>query len=761
MSRITLFRVAALVLVAVGAVGCERKLSDPKPDTVVVTLSPSEISADDGGSLATALVTEKRTPLKGFAVSFQIALTADSGANPSYAAMTAVTDVNGRASVLLSGLNVAGEGSVTATAVKDSGEPITRGDVPVSGSTPVSVRAGSPTLLDAELSATSVDLANVDSIDVSYLVRDAQGNLTNDPVEIVTDHPGATVLAATIANLGAAGNWSVSVSVVGNPAVSDTESFQVLPSAGAIIDTFLSNSTTDAYADPALHPPVVVGYQVTDGSGNDVTADSNVICTISGLSGGAVEAGTLRIFPLVVKGTFSVTCSLLDAALALVDADAETVVVLDLTPPTVIITSPAANTHFASGANVDVTVNAQDLVGVVSMGSQVVGLGGNSATSELVTGNGALNKNVTKTFSLQAANADFFGGTQTVFAYAQDGSGNVANASSVPIIIDPFAVMPTGIAVALVREDAAFANPNAIAADPSALAATPRLFLADNGGGGAIWKIDYTRATGVSTMTAVNTGWAANGVEFNAAGTLLFAPRANQVRVFNWNGTTLTVNRTLTNAAANVLVHAVFGPTSPTSCPTGPCLYLTDPANSEVWLLDTSTDAFSLFADNNTARNGGGPAMDRPTGIAFDSATNRLFVSDGFLGGGANDVVYELAPDGADALAITESLSVFMNNTPALGPTPDLPYGMEYRGLGGTGIYANRVFAANLGNDQMYEAARDGGDAGLLSDDWNTFVEALGRAPIDMAFQPGSDQMYVLFSNGNGMDPHVVELSGF
>lgn len=741
--------------------GCERKLAPPKPDTVVITLAPDEVSADSGATVATALVTDNRTPLKGFAVSFQITLVANSGANPSYAAIVGVTDVNGRATASLSGLNEAGVGAVTATVLDDDAEPITIDEIPVEGSAPLTVRPGVAASLDASLSSSSIDLGNSDSLDVAYIVRDAQGNLAWDPVQIVTDHPGATVLGTTLANLGMAGTWSVAVSVIGNPAVGDTEAFQVLPGGAAMIDMVLSNATTDAYADPAAHPPVVVSYTVTDGNGNDVTATSDVDCGIDALSGGAVEAATLRVFPLVVKGTFPITCSLLDANAALVDADTETLTVLDLTPPAVTITSPAANTHFASGAEVNVVVNAQDLVGVVSMGSQIAGSGGADAASILVTGNGALNKNVTNTFSLRAANSDFFGGTQTVFAYAQDGSGNVANAASVPIIIDPFAVMPAGISVALVREDSVLSNPNGIAADPTAAAGTARLFIADAAAGGAIHRLDYVRATGASTIVAANTGWPATGVEFNAAGTLLFAPRGNdQVRVFNWNGTNLTVNRTVTIPGAASLIHAVFGPVSPVFCPTGPCLYLTDPGNSAVWLLDTSNDAASLFADNATPRNGGGPALDSPSGITFDPATSRIFVSDGFVGAG-NEVVYEMAADGADALAITDSLSVFMNNTPALGPTPDLPNGMEYRGVGGSGLYADRVFTANVGNDQIYDAVRDGGDAGLLSDDWNVFLEALGRFPIDMAFQPGTDRMYVLFSSGNGMSSHVVELSGF
>lgn len=744
-SRITLLGV---VMGALAVAGCERKLSDPKPDTVVVTLSPSEVSADDGGTVATAFVTEKRVPLKGFAVSFEVALLADSGANPSYALMNAVTDVNGRATVALSGLSVAGDGSVTATAVNGDGEPITRGGIPVAGSAPLAVRAGGAVSLDAELSASSVDLTNVDSIDVSYVVRDAQGNLTSDPVEIVTDHPGATVLAATIANLGAAGNWSVTVSVVGNPSVSDTESFQVLPSAGAIIDTFLSNSTTDAYADPALHPPVTVGYRVTDGTGNDVTADSSVLCTISGLSGGAVEASTSRIFPLVVKGTFPVTCSLLDALGGLVDADAETLTVFDLTPPAVSIVSPLPGTTFLADELFTAQVRGQDLVGVSQLTGQLVGLGDNTFESHLVAV--TPNTDVTVPLLFRAANnQNTFGGAQTIYALGFDGSGNAATAVPVTINVQPFSVLGAGITAQLVLNDPAIVNPRAIAADPQSLATNPVLYVADSGGSGAIHRIAYDRVAGTSTRTAFATGENFRGVEWDAAGDFLYASADNTIRVYDRTGLLV---RVLSIAGASTLEHLTFGP--------GGFLYASDSNSVEVYrITNLITGTRTIFADNGTPRTGGGQSLDQPMGIAFAPVlglSSNLFVSDV-----SRDVVYELLPD-ADLDGATDQMSVFMlRNVPALGPDPDVVYGVEYKRTGGA--FGDQLFVANNGNERILAAVRDDAivnDADLLSDAWSAFLVSVGRDPVDMAFHP-SERMYVLFDQGNGMDPHVVELSGF
>lgn len=214
--------VSALVLVS--AIGCERKLDPPRADTVTLTLAPDDLSSDDGVTVASALVTERRVPLRNWAVEFVVALTADSGANPTYAPLTAVTDVNGIARVTLSGLSVAGAGSVTATVLHDDGTPYLRHDVAVASAVPLRVRTGVPTSLDATLSSASLNLANGSSIDVSWIVRDAQANRTADPVEIVTDQPGATVLGVTVADISIAGGWSVTVSVVGHPDISDTES---------------------------------------------------------------------------------------------------------------------------------------------------------------------------------------------------------------------------------------------------------------------------------------------------------------------------------------------------------------------------------------------------------------------------------------------------------------------------------------------------------------------------------------------------------
>lgn len=739
-------RVSLVILAAVSvslSLGCEKKLAKPAPDTVAVTLAPGDVSADLGVTSASALVTEERIPLERIAVRFQIALVAATGANPTYAEILAETDVNGVAQADFTGLQQAGAGEVIATAMREESEGVfvprvDETEAPIAGSAVLRVLPGVAASMAVSLNPTAVNPANGDFTDVTWEVRDAQGNRTADAVEIATDHPGATVLGARLENLGEAGSWSVAVSVVGRPQISDSENFTVLPGTAQVIDTFLSNATTDAYADPLAHPPVAVGYKVTDASGNDVTTGANVVCGIDALSGAGITSGVLA--PLVVKGTFPVTCSLLDAANALVSADTETLTVIDLTPPIVTITSPAAGTHFATGTDFTVQVRGEDVVAVSQLTAQLVGLGELQTQSQLVA---SLSKDVTVALPFRTAGANKFGGTMTLYALGADGSGNLANAPSVSIIVDPFAFLAGGITPELVHEDAQIQTPRAIAADPLSTNSNPDLYVADQTrNGGTIWKVSYDRVLKTSSITAFVDGiGAVRGVEWNAAGDRLHATINGDVVAYDRAG---LVQQTISPAGASRLEHLAFG--------AGGFLYAADSANSTIYLLDVVGGTSSVFANTATPLANGGSPLAAPVGVGYDPMTSSLFVSDV-----NNDIVYELFPDGADAGTATDSLRRFMDTGLAFGPNPDVPVGLAYKGAGGT--YADQLLVGNAGNQEIYNAIRDGGDADLFSDAWTTFLEG-SRAPLDMGFHPNG-HLYVLFGAGNGMDPHVVELSGF
>lgn len=731
MNRVSTLAVLAAALVV--AAGCEKKLPAPQPDTVLVTLAPADVSADSGATVASALVTERRVPLEGFSVSFGIALVASSGANPTYADVTAVTDVNGIATVDLSGLNRTGAGAVTATAMREvSGggfEPyLDDDDQPVAGSAPIRVFAGAAASVSVSLAPAVVDPANGDFLDVSYEVRDGQGNLTGDPVEISTDHPGATVLGARLENLTAAGAWTAAVSVAGRPSVSDSENFSVLPGTASIIDAWLSNTTTDAYADPMAHAPVTVWYRVTDASGNDVTAGSNVVCGIDVLSGGAVNAGIIS--PLVVKGTFPVTCSLLDGANNLVSSDSETLTVVDLTPPAVTITAPADGATFASGENFTVQVRGQDVVAVSQLTAQLVGLGQNDTESRIVA---SLSTDVTIPFGFTAGDAGSFSGTQAIYAMGADGSGNLSTAAPVTINVRPFSILAAGIDAALVREDAAFNNPVAIAVMNTA--ADPVLAVADPGaGGGTIWTVAYDRTNGTSTRSVFASPiGTVRGVEWDRMTNVLWASVDNTIQKYDASSGALLATITLPGGSAPE--HLVLGD--------APWLYVAARGNDEILRIDTTNDGVQLLPYAIVA----GCA-----GIEYDAVTGSLFVSD--FGGGAR--VYELTPDGnVDGMA--DAVNTFMDAGTVFGPDPNDPRGLAYKGAGGT--YANQLLVANDGNAEIYNGTRDGVDANTFSDAWSTFLRST-RTPRDLAFHANGN-LYVLFNGGGGLDAHIVELSGF
>lgn len=745
-------RIAVALLLPAFLAGCDQKLGSPRPDTVAVTVSPDPISADAGTADVQALVTDRRTPLEGMQVSFHVQLVASSGANPVFADVLGLTDVNGIATAPLSGLNRTGLGSVTVTAVKKDAALtpfLDKNDQPIQGSAEFRVSAGLPVSVSAVLNPSQVNPAQnpLDTFsDVSWQVRDAEGNLTADAVQILTDLPGASILGTRIADARTAGDWTVTVAVAGHPDVFDSETLSVLPGKARRIDAFLSNATTDAYLDPLAHAPVIVGYRVTDTAGNDVSlaAAADVTCAIASASGGAINATTGVVSNLVVKGTFPVSCTLVDSVSSTISIDTETLTVVDLTPPAVTITAPASMTHVGAGQDFTVTVNGQDLVGVTSLTAQLVGLGDSTTQSQLIAL--TANKNVNASYTFTAAGPNSFGGAQTLYALGADGSGNQAAANSITVIVDPFTPKPAGISAALVREDAAIGNPTAIVQDPQSTIANPVVEVADDAGAGRIWKISYNRAAGTSTMTLLATGHAFAGLEWNAAGDRLYATAGgSQVFAYDRAGAAVTAED-ITIAGAATLEGIVFGQ--------GGLLYAADAGFPAVWRINVATKAANTFATSATMRANsaaGNTAISSPVGIAYDPATLHLFLSDT-----GRNFVYELFDD-ANADGITDKLEIFMRD--GLGfPRPDFNVlaGMDYKGAGGP--YANQLLVSNTKVDRILNAVRDANADGF-SDSWSVFLGSPAGTPVDMAFK--GNQLYVLFNAGGGLNAHVVELSGF
>jgi hypothetical protein len=114
--------------------------------------------------------------------------------------------------------------------------------------------------------------------------------------------------------------------------------------------------------------------------------------------------------------------------------------VVDQSPPTVTITSPAAGTHIPKG-RFSVTASATDEIGVSQLFVQAVspepagGGGGNQLDRTRSTILASGNTTGTVTYEFDAGNLSN-GTTVTLYAMAEDMSGNLAVAASVNVVVD-------------------------------------------------------------------------------------------------------------------------------------------------------------------------------------------------------------------------------------------------------------------------------------------------------------------------------------
>ena len=129
----------SLAVALLALAGCERNLSKPKPDAVLIELAPDVVSSEDGSLLARATVVEGNTPLRGRSVRMQIAFTDQLGNVRAVPGITGDTDDTGALEHRFAGLDWAGAGTITAEVLDGDGEPYTRGDVPVASTATFSV----------------------------------------------------------------------------------------------------------------------------------------------------------------------------------------------------------------------------------------------------------------------------------------------------------------------------------------------------------------------------------------------------------------------------------------------------------------------------------------------------------------------------------------------------------------------------------------------------------------------------------------------
>lgn len=177
-----------------------------------------------------------------------------------------------------------------------------------------------------------------------------------------------------------------------------------------------------------------VDYTDRNGTAHDV-ADASDKSDNIGLYRGTFEG-------LKWGGAGTVTASVLDpAGQPALDAKKMPITgsaafsVTDESPPTVMITSPAANAQITRGARLTVTVAATDEIGVSQIYVQVVTMNGNNIdrTRSTILASGTTNG--TASFDFDTGNVQTTT-TAIIYAMAADMSGNLAVSPSVPITIN-------------------------------------------------------------------------------------------------------------------------------------------------------------------------------------------------------------------------------------------------------------------------------------------------------------------------------------
>jgi len=259
--------VAGTVVVALtgAAGGCEREMKKAKADTLRLESSSPQVSADSGLLSVRMVVYERGDRLHDVPVRLTLTLTDSSGSPVAVTqAPVLTTDFLGEATYSYSDLRTASSGTVLAEALKKDGEtPLLDGGVPVAATISVAVLPGTAAVVNATLLPTPAVILPGDPVTVAVTVRDAWDNVTDAPVQIDTDAPGALVIGNVLNGLETAGDYLVVASVLGT-ALSDTEPLTVGPGTAAIVALTVSQTAIRAGTT------VSVAAQVFDAFGNEV-----------------------------------------------------------------------------------------------------------------------------------------------------------------------------------------------------------------------------------------------------------------------------------------------------------------------------------------------------------------------------------------------------------------------------------------------------------------------------------------------------------
>jgi len=465
-----------------------------------------------------------------------------------------------------------------------------------------------------------------------------------------------------------------------------------------------------ADSTPLGDQPVTVTVAYTDRNG--------VAHDIAPIDGRTDAAGRLEA-PLAGldwdgTGTVTVTATEGDGV-----AGEATFLVLDRTPPRVEILPPTTDLRVGPGLPLDVLVRVRDEIGV----SRVVleAAGSLDRQRSTVTASGAGDTTMTFRFDVPANAAG--GPTLTLYALAEDLSGNRGAASAVVLTVDPAIVIatPPGLTGAQVADGTAqFLD------DPRALAVSPhdgKLYIADNSGpvpcnGACVRKVDP--ATGMVDPVAVITGVGTiEGIAFDASGdNLYFTDRQRRIGHAVWDPLTQRYS-----AAGFCNDIAVDNPADPYHLVVDPTLGLL--------IVDDARQRVVRAATCNATAQPVGLTMgtlDQPRGIALGPA-GEIYVSD--LN---RDEILQVARD-------TGAITVFQD--------ADVrePWGLTW--VGGTSPFGGSLLVALNGSQRVVSATATG----------TRTAAYLRNDPVDVDVV--GDTAYILTTPSAGNRGRIFKVTGF
>lgn len=394
-----------------------------------------------------------------------------------------------------------------------------------------------------------------------------------------------------------------------------------------------------------------------------------------------------------------------------------TFAVVDLTPPSVTIQPPTEDLHVGRDLPLDIEVTFTDLMGVANVTIQSVGE--MSSTQSRIIASGSTGGNVVFEFNVPGAAVE--GPTITLYALAEDLSGNVAAATPLTLTVD--ANIRIAVPPGFDATQVAAANGNYLQ-QPRALVFSPKdemLYVADNSGGACggqcIWKVDP--ANGTSSVVTVGMG-TVEGVALDATGdNLYYSDRQNRIVRLTWNAgnmayeTPTACNDIATNPPQDPF-HLVFDATLG--------ILVTEQNDGTLKRIATcaGTSQSTDFSDQ----------LDTPWGVA-EMPTGDFLVSDV-----QQDAVF-LVDQTTGAVSLYE------------GARLDQPMGVDWLD-GGTSTFADSLFVASNNDQRVYSTK------GSLSS--RTAVSTVDD-PIDVAFGSGTydGTLFLLTENGG----RIFRITGY